>query len=198
MAERVVESSVDQVPEIPDILEKVLLFSLNHAKEKMEAGEDVVPFTSLAVKETLFMETHPGDNEQACFNLARHTVEHARGAEAYAFCYDGYVEADDGTHDALIAEGGVPSADKGFAVGMLYKAVEDGAPEFESEPVYIGEAPNFMIALRPAGEYDEDEIDEKYRDDEDADEAEGIDSAEDRGSAEDAGSQGTDEGVAEE
>jgi len=128
MSERVVESSVDEVPEIPEILEKVLLFSLDRAKTKMEAGEDIIPFTSLAVKETLFMESHPAEDEQGCFNLARHTVEHARGAQAYSFCYDGYVETDDGTHDALIAEGGVPSADKGFAVGQPLHAivVDDG------------------------------------------------------------------------
>lgn len=33
MADRVVESSDDQVPEIPEVLEKVLLFSLDEAKE---------------------------------------------------------------------------------------------------------------------------------------------------------------------
>lgn len=165
MTERMVESSVDEVPEIPEILEKVLLFSLDHAKGKMESGEDVIPFTSLAVKETLFMESHPADDEQGCFNLAQHTVQHARGAEAYSFCYDGYVDLDEGTHDALIAEGGVPGADKGFAVGQLYTVDDEGNLKFESEPVYIGPAPNFMIALRPADEYGDDEIDEKYRED---------------------------------
>lgn len=165
MNERVVESSVDEVPEIPEILEKVLLFSLDRAKGKMEAGEDIIPFTSLAVKETLFMESHPAEDEQGCFNLARHTVEHARGAQAYSFCYDGYVETDDGNHDALIAEGGIPAADKGFAVGLLYTVNDDGDFSFESEPVYIGPAPNFMIALLDADEYADDEIDEKYRDD---------------------------------
>lgn len=167
MTERVVESSVDEVPEIPEILEKVLLYSIDRAKGKLEAGEDLIPFTSLAVKETLFMETHPADDEQACFNLARHTVEHARGAQAYSFCYDGYIDTDDGTRDALIAEGGVPGVDKGFAVGQLYTVDDEGTITFEAEPVYIGPAPNFMIALRDADEYDEDEIDEKYRDAED-------------------------------
>ena len=165
MAERVVESSVDEVPEIPEILEKVILYSLDRAKAKVVAGETLVPFTSLAVKETLFMKTHPADDEEACFNLARHTVEHARGAQAYAFTYDGYVEMDDGAHDVIIAEGGQPGEDKAFAVGLLYTQGEDGAPVFEDEPVYIGPAPNFMVALRAPGEYDEDEIDEKYRED---------------------------------
>ena len=61
------------------------------------------------------------------------------GRAAYALCYDGYVEVDEGTKDALIAEGGVPGADKGFAVGYLYECAEDGTVEFEDEPAYIGE-----------------------------------------------------------
>ncbi|OUO92377.1 hypothetical protein B5F40_00260 [Gordonibacter sp. An230] len=164
MADRVVESSDVEVPEIPETLEKVLLFSLDEAKEKMQAGENVVPFTALVVKENLFIENHPGESSDECFNFARHTVEHARGAEAYALCYDGYVEVDDGEKDALIAEGGVPGGDHGYAAGYLYEVGEDGSVTFETEPVYIGEAPNFMIALQNAESYTDEDIDEKYLD----------------------------------
>lgn len=162
MADRVVENQDNEVPEIPEILEKVLLFSLDEAKQKLSQSNEVVPFTALAVKENLFIENHPGESVEACFNAARHTVQHAQGAQAYALCYDGYVEVDEGTKDALIAEGGVPGADKGFAVGYLYECSEDGTVEFEDEPAYIGEAPNFMIVLKAPGEYSDDEIDEKY------------------------------------
>lgn len=170
MADRVVESSDVQVPEIPEILEKVLLFSLEEAKEKMEQGDEVVPFTALVVKENLFIENHPGDSAEECFNLARHTVEHARGASAYALCYDGYVEIDEGVKDALIAEGGVPGEDTGYAVGYLYEADKEGGLTFEEEPAYIGEAPNFMIVLQDADSYADDDIEEKYL--EDAEESE--------------------------
>lgn len=173
MADRVVESSDVQVPEIPEILEKVLLFSLEEAKEKMLEGSDVVPFTALVVKDNLFIENHPGESAEECFNFARHTVQNARGADAYALCYDGYVEIDDGTKDALIAEGGVPGEDEGYAVGFLYEADDEGKLVFEDEAAYIGEAPNFMVALKSADAYDEDEIDDKYLDDgEDEEEAE--------------------------
>ena len=173
MADRVVESSDVQVPEIPEILEKVLLFSLEEAKEKMLEGSEVVPFTALVVKDNLFIENHPGESAEECFNFARHTVQNARGADAYALCYDGYVEIDDGTKDALIAEGGVPGEDEGYAVGFLYEADDEGKLVFEEEAAYIGEAPNFMVALKDADAYDEDEIDDKYLDDgEDEEEAE--------------------------
>ena len=117
VADRNIENASTEVPEIPDELERVLVFALDEAKEKIEGGEDVIPFTTLVVKENLFIESHPGDSSEECYNLAQHTVEGARGADAYAFCYDGYVETDDGTKDVIIAEGGVPGAEDGYAVG---------------------------------------------------------------------------------
>ncbi|MEG2932266.1 MAG: hypothetical protein RR842_01690 [Gordonibacter sp.] len=172
MADRTVESADIEVPEIPEILEKVLLFALDEAKEKMMQGADVVPFTALVVKDNLFIENHPGESAEECFGFARHTVEHARGAEAYALCYDGYIEVDDETKDALIAEGGIPGEDEGVAIGYLYTMNDAGEPTFEAEPAYIGEAPNFMGDLKEASEYDDEEIEEKYLDDEADDEAE--------------------------
>ena len=38
MADRTVENSSEEVPEIPEMLENVLLFALDEAKEKMEEG----------------------------------------------------------------------------------------------------------------------------------------------------------------
>lgn len=174
MADRVVESSDVQVPEIPEILEKVLLFALEESKEKMNQGAEVVPFTALVVKENLFIENHPGDSAEECFNLARHTVEHARGAQAYALCYDGYVEIDDEERDALIAEGGVPGEDVGYAVGYLYERSDEDVLKFEEEAVYIGAAPNFMIALQDADSYDDEEIDEKYLEEDEDDDANAV------------------------
>lgn len=169
MADRVVETTENEVPEIPEILEKVLLFSLEEAKEKMTNGADVVPFTSLVVKENLFIESHPGESVEECFAFAKHTVENARGADAYAFCYDGYIDTDDGVKDALIAEGGVPGEDRGYAVGYLY-TLADEKPTFEEEVAYIGESPNFMSELKDADSYSDDEIDEKYTEEDEIDE----------------------------
>ena len=171
MADREVENASAEVPEIPETLEKVLLFALDEAKDKMGQGTDVIPFTTLVVKENLFIETHPGENAEECFNLAQHTVEGARGAEAYALCYDGYIETDDGVKDALIAEGGVPGEADGYAISYLYEITGDTL-KFEDEPAYVGAAPNFMSKLKDASEYSDDEIEEKYLEEE---EAEGFD-----------------------
>lgn len=167
MADRVVDSEDIEVPEIPETLEKVLLFALDEAKQKMLQGADVVPFTALVIKENLFIESHPGDNPEECFEAAKHTVEGARGAEAYALCYDGFIDTDEGDMDALIAEGGVPGEDVGYAICFLYEVDEEGKPVFEDEPAYVGEAPNFMSGLKDAAEYTDEDIEEKYLDDED-------------------------------
>lgn len=164
MADRNIENASTEVPEIPDELERVLVFALDEAKGKIEGGEDVIPFTVLVVKDNLFIESHPGDSAEECFEAAEKNVRGARGADCYAFCYDGYIETDDGVKDALISEGGVPGAEEGYAVAYLYEVDDEGAYSFESEAAYIGEAPNFMEGLKEADAYAEDEIEERYRD----------------------------------
>lgn len=181
MADRNVEMDTE-TPEIPEVLESLLVFTLNECKDHIlnGAAEEVhpvdaaeaqdtreiildgsVPFTVLAVKDNLFIETHPGPSPEAVMAAAKHTVEGARGATAYAFCYDGYVETDAGTRDAIIAEGGLPGADEGFAVGYLYRTIGE-VKMFEAEPVYIGPAPNFMAGLKDVAEYADEDIDERY------------------------------------
>lgn len=144
MAERMVDPE-NNAPEqdIDDVLKAVINAVLEEACTKMEAGEEVVPFTGLAIKENLFIETHPADDVEECFLAARREVQGARGATAYAFCYDGYIETEDGMRDALIAEGGLPGEEAGYAFGYLYD--DEG---IEKEIVYIGPAPNFMENLK--------------------------------------------------
>ena len=79
MADREIENDSQEVPEIPEILEKVLLFSLDEAKEKMSQGAEVIPFTALVVKDNLFIESHPGETAEECFNFAEHTEGRAWG-----------------------------------------------------------------------------------------------------------------------
>lgn len=167
MSYRTVDPVPEEIPEIEPVLEAVLLQALEIAREKADAGEDLVPFTALAVGETLFMETHPSEDPEECFREAQHTVQNARGAAAYAFCYDGYIDSNEGELDAIIAEGGIPGEPFGHAVGYLYTLVpgeESVHVSFDDSPLYIGRAPNFMeftLAL------DEDELEEEAADDED-------------------------------
>ena len=144
MADRVTETKLDEAPEIPEVLERVLVYCLDEARRTLEAGHDVIPFTALAVTDKLFMERHASDTVEGCYATAQHEVERARGASAYGFCYDGYIELDDRTVDALIAEGGIPGDPVGYAIGHVYRIEADGSYTFEDVPTFVGDAPNFM------------------------------------------------------
>lgn len=73
VADRNIENASTEVPEIPDELERVLVFALDEAKEKIEGGEDVIPFTTLVVKDNLFIESHPGDSAESASRRPRRT-----------------------------------------------------------------------------------------------------------------------------
>lgn len=147
--------------EIPPVLESVLRYCLKDGKERMEKGEQIIPFSALAVKDTLFFEEHPGDDVKECFASAKRTVENARGASAYGFCYDGFIEvgADAKMQDCLIAEGGCPGEPYGHAIGLVYRAKSDGTVEFAEEPIYVGSSLNYMLTLAALEE--EEEADEE-------------------------------------
>ena len=134
------------------ILESVLRYCLKDARERMEKGEAVVPFSALAVGETLFMEEHAADDPAESFSSARHTVAGARGAQAYGFCYDGYIDVESALEsgvkrDCIIAEGGTPGADYGHAIGLLYRVGKDGTIKFDDEPIYVSKALNYMANI---------------------------------------------------
>lgn len=137
----------NQVVEIPLLLENVLRYSLNQARDRMLEGEQIEPFTALAVGDTLFFEVQEGATPEDCFAAARATVSGAKGARTYGFCYDGFVDTDMGRTDALIAQGGMPGEPYGHAIGLTYKIGEDGKPKFRNEPIYVGPCQNYMLSM---------------------------------------------------
>lgn len=171
MADRIVEDYTSEVPDMPNALQTVLAESIKIGREKLEGGEALEPFTMIAVGDKLFTEPTEGASPDRCYANARHNVRGVRGASAYALCYDGYLDTSEGVKDAIIAEGGVPGAEKGFAIACLYESVESGAAsggasdeargegasgsvayKFNDDPSYIGPAPNFMADLTAPGE----------------------------------------------
>lgn len=159
MADRIVENYTNEVPDMPNALQTVLAESIKIGREKLEGGEALEPFTMIAVSDKLFTEPTEGTSPDQCYANARHNVRGVRGASAYALCYDGYLDTNEGVKDAIIAEGGVPGAEKGFAIACLYEseAAAKGdsnraAYKFNADPSYIGPAPNFMADLTAPGE----------------------------------------------
>lgn len=150
MADRFVDPENNEpTTEITDVLKMIVQRTLDMAADKMEKGEDLVPFTALVAGEDIFLEQHDAPTPEEIYAKARREVQGARGASAYALCYDGYLELEDGVKDAIVAEAGLPGESEAYAFGYIYD--DEG---IEREVVYIGPAPNFMEALKgePAAE----------------------------------------------
>ena len=163
------------VVEMSEVLEKVAYFALDEARQKLEQGGDLVPFTVLADGDNMFIETHPGDTTGECFASARKVVDAARKEiSCYVFCYDGYVDTDDGEQDAIIIECAEKDSDIGHALCLVY-TIEDDVITFEEAPAYLGETLSFFDESVDwdAEEFEEDEdFDEDFELDEDEEDEE--------------------------
>lgn len=136
-----------QAPELDKALEEVLVAALLEAKRVfLENNGELVPFTALASDGKLEIAFHGVGEVDDCFVDAERCVAASQGKEAYAFCYDGFVDTEDGPCDILISEGGLPGEEEGHAIGLFYYPPEAEGEQFEidDEPVYVGPAPNFM------------------------------------------------------
>ncbi len=150
MSENTVENDGNEVPEIDEELESLLIQVIDEAQAKMSEGDQVPPFTSVIVGDKLFQESHGGTTDE-CFASARDAVMNMAGARAYAFCYDGYIDTDEGEKDAIIAEGGVAGDAQAVAVGLMYELDDEGnITHFDEEVVYIAETDNFLANAQPA------------------------------------------------
>lgn len=166
MVEREVDPNITEVPDLDETLAKVLQYVVREGQERYDKDGDFAPFTAVAVKDTLVLETLDGEEPDEFYGMARHTVQNVSGAEAYAFCYDGYLNTDDGEKDAIIAEGGIPGEHAGAAVCLVYEDKDEGEREYFEPIAYIGEAPNFMeftSDIKPLDE--EDEVEEESPED---------------------------------
>ena len=145
---------VDSVPEIPDSVQAAIGHALGKGSSMLDEFKQMVPFTVVLVKDKALTELQPGDTPQECIANAKHTVEGMRGATAYAFCYDGYVDTNQGMKDAIIAEGGEPGSTDAFAIAYMYETEgtdDEGLPEkieVDTKPIYIGKAENLMANLK--------------------------------------------------
>lgn len=127
-----------------DLLEKVILYAFDQAQQKLEQGGFVEPFTILVEGDNLKIENHTGEDAAECFESARLSIYAMdKLISAYVFCYDGYVELEDETRDALIVEYANKGDEPGEALALLY--TEDGDTLVFDDNLYnLGEAPTFF------------------------------------------------------
>lgn len=128
------EKSVEEedAVEISEALEQLVLYAVDEARAKLDEVREIIPFTVLLQGENLYFETHPGDDPDECRDSARNTVRQAESSiESYAFCYDGYVETDDGSEDAIIVEACEVDDDEPYVFCLRYTIPEDEEAPYE-------------------------------------------------------------------
>jgi hypothetical protein len=141
-----------------ELLEKVAFYAFDQAQLRLEQSGYVEPFTILIEGDNLLVENHPGEDAAECFESARRTVYVMQSKiSAYVFCYDGYVELDEGTRDAIIVERASKGDEMGEALAMMYSE-DDDSLVFEDEIYCLGEGPSFF---NTAEEITPDQLEER-------------------------------------
>ncbi len=146
------EEFVEEDIVIPDMLEQILQFAIEEAKERLKEEGEFAPFAATLVRDVMYFDAILGETPEEMYEKAEALISGLDGITGYAFCYDGWM--DDEQSDAIIAEGGLPGDPVGVAIGNPYTVDDGGAYEFIDEVLFLGEAPNYAEKLGPADEID--------------------------------------------
>ncbi|MCD8199680.1 MAG: hypothetical protein LUD25_01790 [Coriobacteriaceae bacterium] len=146
--------------ELDEILEKITFYCIQEAQERLEEDGEVVPFTVVVQGEDMYVETHPAETPEDQRASAVNTIRTMTGNSShYAFCYDGFLETDDGDLDALIVECASRDMDTAHAIAYIYKPTDDGV-EFDDAPVYVDETGLMFAPDTDAEEEPPDELED--------------------------------------
>jgi len=126
-----------------EIADHVVFYALDQAVEMLEEADGFTPFTIVVRGEELFIEEHPGDDGEECYASAQKEVfRMALISEAYAFCYDGFVDLDDGQKDAIIVERARKGDEVAEVIVKIYEKHGDHY-HFDDTLYNLGDAPSF-------------------------------------------------------
>ena len=150
--------------EMDETLEKILFYSLDEARAKLEADGECAPFTVVVNGDQMFVENYPDEDAETCRANAQANVKAASTfASHYAFCYDGFLETNQGALDAIIVEAAERDMEQAYVIGLLYEGAGE-ARVYKDQPAFIDYTPTFFDAAAVAyaegterGE-DEDEV----------------------------------------
>lgn len=139
--------------EMDDILERITFYCLDEAQTKLEAGDELTPFTVIVDGDQMFEENFPGDDVVSCRHAAESNVKSSSAVSThYAFCYDGFLMTDDGQLDAIIVECATTEMERAYVIARLYYRQEGDTLVFDETPAYVDDVDTFydLAAVRAA------------------------------------------------
>ncbi|MCL1879589.1 MAG: hypothetical protein FWF71_03065 [Actinomycetia bacterium] len=118
-----------------DPAEQAVFFALDEAAMKLEEDGGFEPFLVVVCGDELNIEEQEGNDDETIFASARQTLfQMERLADSYVFAYDGFVEMDEGTNDAVIVEWARKGDDEASVLAWLYQHHDDHL--HFTEPLY--------------------------------------------------------------
>lgn len=125
--------------DISERLSRAVDFAFKEAQEQLSSGAGLAPFTVTVVDDGLEINDQSGNAVDDVYENVK-TLLAGDMPEAYALCYDGYVETDEGQRDAIVVEAADRGAARATALAMIYTN-EDGEYVFEANYGYAGSQP---------------------------------------------------------
>ena len=155
------EFNIDELEtvEMDEVLEKVINYCCEEAKEKLAQTGSFEPFTVVVEGDNMHIENFPGEDPEKIREEARTAVATASSfADYYCFCFDGYVDTDAGSFDAIVVEAAAREDENAMAIVCLYKVNDsgDGSILFDEGMAYVSDTETwFDAAAVAAGDEEE-------------------------------------------
>ena len=140
MADDIFETDEQETLEMDEVLEKVISYCAEEAKEKLAQVGSFEPFTVIVEGENMHIESHPGDDPEVIRERAREAVATASSfASHYCFCFDGFIDTDEGEMDAIVIEAAEREQEEAFAIVNLYRVGDEGEGtlEFDDQLAFV-------------------------------------------------------------
>lgn len=145
------EFNIDELEtvEMDEVLEKVINYCCEEAKEKLAQTGSFEPFTVVVEGDNMHIENFPGEDPEKIREEARVAVATASSfADYYCFCFDGYVDTDAGSFDAIVVEAAAREDENAMAIVCLYKVNDsgDGSILFDEGMAYVSDTETWFDA----------------------------------------------------
>lgn len=136
--------------EMDETLEKILFYCLDEAKQKLEQDGECAPFTLVVNGDQMLIENYPDEDVQTCRANAEANIRTASSfGSHYAFCYDGFLETNQGALDAIIVECAQRDMEQAYVIGLLYEQ-KDNERIYKDQAAFIDYAPMIFDAAAVA------------------------------------------------
>jgi hypothetical protein len=131
-----------------DPIERAVFIALDEAATKLDEQGEFDPFVIIVQGDELQIEEQSGDDEDMIIEEVKRTIfQMERVADAYIFFFFCFVELDDGTSDAIIAEYARKDGGEAQVLAWLYETHEDHVDFLE--PLYsLGNTQSFFSSAQ--------------------------------------------------